>query len=479
MFGDSAGIDFNNVSNPTPIHSSVKSRGSCASICDKVGNIKFYYGASADLYYFLNAAHENGNVWNKGNNLMVGGDSIFTKSWYNEGVIIPSPSDTNTYYIFNIGITSVFGLYYSVIDMSQDSGRGALIQKNIQLETWEAVDCLNAVKHGNGKDWWLIAKKANGWSGTNLNEWNLYLVDSTGIHQQPSQIIGSPNSNALGNLVFDKVNNKLLYTNYIGLIELYDFDRCTGLLGNPTTIATESGPPFPAIWGSAISPSGQYLYVSTYDTVAMLYQYDLYSSNIPLSRITIDSFAGFPQPGGKLRLAPDNKIYYSMAWSDGINYNFPYPDTAYNMYNMNLSVINDPDQPGLACNFTPFSFYLGGKRTYWGLPNNPDYELGPLAGSAYDTIVGVSEPDRPPKDGLLVYPNPVKDVLYFNPPTSTGSVTGNFISDHIIYNSIGDIVLTFPSHQRKVDVSHLPSGLYFIKVTARDKVFNAKFVKTE
>jgi hypothetical protein len=473
MFGDSAGIDFLNIANPLPIHSAVKSRGSCVSIADSGGKLLFY------AYTRATVPGNTTRVKNKDHNLMINGDSIVGRGWYNEIIIIPSPIDSNKYYLFSIGVTSVFGLYYSVIDMTQDSGRGAVIQKNVQLENWEAVDCLYAVKHGNGKDWWIMAKRATNISGTNLNEWYVYLIDATGIHSQPLQVIGLSNSSNLGNLVFDKINNKLLFTNYPGLIETYNFDRCTGLLSNPTTIATESGPPFPAIWGSAISPSGQYLYVLTYDTVAMLYQYDLYSSNIPLSRITIDSFAGFPQPGGKLRLAPDNKIYYSMAWSDGINYNFPYPDTAYNMYNMNLSVINDPDQPGLACNFTPFSFYLGGKRTYWGLPNNPDYELGPLAGSVCDTIVGVSEPDPPPKDGLLVFPNPVTDVLYFNPHTSTGSVTGNFISDHIIYNSIGEIVLTLPSHQRKVDVSHLPAGLYFLKVTTKDKVLNAKFVKAE
>ncbi len=32
---------------------------------------------------------------------------------------------------------------------------------------------------------------------------------------------------------------------------------------------------------------------------------------------------------------------------------------------------------------------MGGKRTYWGLPNNPDYDLGPLVGSSCDTLVGI------------------------------------------------------------------------------------------
>ncbi len=49
-----------------------------------------------------------------------------------------------------------------------------------------------------------------------------------------------------------------------------------------------------------------------------------------------------------------------------------------------------PDSIGSSCDYQPFSFYLGGKRTYYGLPNNPNYDLGPLAGSSCDTITGIS-----------------------------------------------------------------------------------------
>ncbi|MBL0341030.1 MAG: hypothetical protein IPP71_08960 [Bacteroidetes bacterium] len=59
---------------------------------------------------------------------------------------------------------------------------------------------------------------------------------------------------------------------------------------------------------------------------------------------------------------------------------------------MNLSVINSPDSLGLACNYTPYSFYLGGKRTYYGLPNNPDYDMPALAGSPCDSLVSINEP---------------------------------------------------------------------------------------
>jgi hypothetical protein len=93
-----------------------------------------------------------------------------------------------------------------------------------------------------------------------------------------------------------------------------------------------------------------------------------------------------------LKRGPNDKIYLSSAYIDSMNnWNYPYPDSVYNNYNMNLSVIQEPDSAFPTCNFTPYSFYLGGKRTYWGLPNNPNYDMGVVAGSPCDTLsVGLS-----------------------------------------------------------------------------------------
>ena len=80
---------------------------------------------------------------------------------------------------------------------------------------------------------------------------------------------------------------------------------------------------------------------------------------------------------GQLKRGPDSKIYLA-----GYSYGHPYSDTCcYDTLTMYLSVINSPDSAGLACNFTPFSFYLGGNRTYSCLPDIPNYQIGPAIGS--------------------------------------------------------------------------------------------------
>jgi hypothetical protein len=41
-FGDSAGINFNNLNNPVPISTGLRTRGSCASIADTNGTFAFF-----------------------------------------------------------------------------------------------------------------------------------------------------------------------------------------------------------------------------------------------------------------------------------------------------------------------------------------------------------------------------------------------------------------------------------------------------
>jgi hypothetical protein len=104
-----------------------------------------------------------------------------------------------------------------------------------------------------------------------------------------------------------------------------------------------------------------------------------------------------------LKLGPDNKIYLSSVYNNLQTISYPYPDTVYSIYNSYLGVINSPDNIGAACDFQPYSFYLGGKRTYYGLPNNPDYDLPALVGSPCDTLVGIGEAPQIQQTTLNVF----------------------------------------------------------------------------
>lgn len=384
-FGDSAGIDFNNINNPVPVSSSINSRGTCVSISDTSGNLLFYAGTRSGV------GGNTGLIYNKINSIMQNGDSILGQGWYKEMVIIPFPDNDSMYYLISIGVTSatIPGLFYCVLNLNSNGGLGDVIQKNIQLENFNMVDCLTAIKHGNGRDWWIALRNASTMGNTHY----IYYISPSGISSPLIQSVGSANNTNAGRYTFSPDGSLLAFINYTGLLEIYNFDRCSGMLSNATTIHPEPTTlPISNFWSCEFSPSGRFLYVSSITDTSYLYQYDLLASNIAMSRITLNTITDSQIGNAALKLAPDNKIYLSSAWECyAIPSCYPYPDSVFNTVNMNLSVVNHPDSLGTLCDYTSFSFYLGGKRTYYGLPNNPDYNLSALSGSICDTLTSILE----------------------------------------------------------------------------------------
>ncbi len=253
------------------------------------------------------------------------------------------------------------------------------------------------IKHGNGRDWWIVTQRWFPPSGvTTTNTFNFYLISPNGISIPLLQSIGSVHSTNLGHLVFSNDGDLFANISIRGLIELYSFDRCTGLINSTIPIEQEPASAPYLHWYSscAFSPDDSKLYVLEYSQTSLphyLWQFDLTASNISSSKTAIDSFPGTPYGIYQLKLAPNGKMYLS-AFDQ--NFSWPYPDTniAFTTINNNLSVINYPDSLDAACDFQPFSFNLGPGRSYFGLPNNPKYELGAWVGSPCDTLsVGVDD----------------------------------------------------------------------------------------
>ena len=353
--------------------------------------------------------------------------------------------------------------------MSLNGGLGAVIQKNIQLNTYQASDGLGAVKHGNGRDWWIITKDYD--SNIAQDSLHVYLVSPMGI-QESIQQTGVAFEGGLDDMTFSKDGSKFLLTAYNSVIETMDFDRCTGLFRNANVIFHSSL--IESITGSAFSPNGKVAYYSTADANSYLIQLDLTAANVWASRDTIAALSHPFEAGGRLRLAPDNKIYWSCAWTNGINFNYPYQDTMYHTENMNLSVINDPDVVGTGCNFSLYSFNLGGKRCYWGLPNNPDYDMGPLVGSNCDTLFsGVNEIKE--HQSFELYPNPTNNrfIIALHSTINSGGLV--VISDQL-GKQVKVIKLDLNSITQEVNTSEIEPGIYFVSVRCAGRILDTKKV---
>jgi hypothetical protein len=143
-----------------------------------------------------------------------------------------------------------------------------------------------------------------------------------------------------------------------------------------------------------------------------------------------------------------------------------------------LSVINSPDSLGAACNFQPYSFYLGGGRTYWGLPNNPNYELGPLVGSVCDTLaVGIAEITHY-KNNITVYYDAGWQMAFVNAKGLKGK---NYTFQ--LYNLNGQLIL---QEQGKLNSEYFTkdlslvsnaSGIYLVRLITEREVLTTKFFK--
>ena len=355
-FGDSAGINFNSGIPVAITDGILNSLEAGSSVADSNGNILFYTGAKDN-----NNNLSGMRIWNSQNNLMLNGDSINGDCSITQGaLIIPFPDNFNKYFLFSIG--DIFpiaanDLFYSIIDMNMNGGLGGVIQKNILLLD-TVTEKMVAVKHGNGRDWWLIAHKLGS------NEFIKYLVDSNGIHGPFLQGIGSVlgSFEQFGQIVVSQDGTKLCNAVSTNFLEIFNFDRCTGTLNNCINISYT--PNFPnGFYGCSFSPNGKVLYISDRDS---LFQFDLTSGNIAGTKQIIFIT---PNPNveiGQHKIGPDNKIYISnnndLGQTDSLN--------------LHLSIIENPDILGVGCNFSPYSFYLGDKSTYYGLPNNPNYKLG-------------------------------------------------------------------------------------------------------
>ena len=466
-FGDSALVDFSDTSNITLGTSLLKTRGSCVSIADTSGALLLYAytraGVSGNTTYLRNGI----------DSLVLNGTNIVGEGWYRELVLIPFPENDSLFILFSIGVTgsSQAGVYYSTVDMNANGGLGEVIQKNVQLQTFKNVDCLSAVKHGNGRDWWVFARN---WDGSQFgnNEWYTYLINPFGLQSMPMFNIGSTQSTGFGNISFNKHGTRMSYINTRGLIELYDFDRCTGIISNPVTISQENTvAPYPNYWSAEFSPSGKLLYVSRIPAVSSdsskLFQFDLMAPNIAASKQTLWT-TSWMITIDQLKMAPDNKMYLTTNYYQL----YPYQDSMYNYINMNLSVINSPDSLGTACNLQPFSLYLGGKRSYAGLPNNPDYDLPALAGSPCDTLVGIDEVSQIQQAGLNVFYHTSWEKAFINASNLKGK-NGKLL----VYDMQGKIIHQEPLriqngyYTRDLSMQGKAHGVYLVIVqTERERL---------
>src|SRR5690606_25147133 len=197
-------------------------RGSCTTIADDNGQLLFY------SYTVANATNFETNVFNSQHQLMQNGDTIVGEAWYNELTIIPMPGNDSLYYLFSMGEVDIptQGMWYSLVDMNANGGLGSVIVKNVRMNNFRNADCVTAIKHGNGRDWWVFSKYSN-INATQFNRFYTYLVTPDTIMPPIIQNLNNATDVDVQRIIFSPDGNKMMQINVFGFMCEYDFDRCT------------------------------------------------------------------------------------------------------------------------------------------------------------------------------------------------------------------------------------------------------------
>ena len=363
-----------------------------ANISDSLGNLLFYTNGVV--------------IGNAQNDTMVNGDSLNPGTYTSQAtyglrvkqgnLILPLPGSSTLYYLFHetlfydqsVSDERVPEIYYSIVDMSLDSGRGAVTQKNVVLlSDTLTIGAITACKHANGRDWWLVFHKSKG------RRYYKYLFTPSGLQGPFSQDIGYSvlPQDWIWQSCFSQDGNFFSSVFTKDTFDIMNFDRCTGLFSNVNSIYVNDSA---SVRGVAFSSSSNFLY---YSSTSYVYQYELAVNPISASKVTIAVYDKYVDPIPPLytgfylcQLANDGKLY--ILAGNGSRW---------------ITVVNDPDSQGFSCNILQHSFLL---PTYnaWTIPNFPNYFLGRESGSICDSLPFVSSHiERMKHSDLPSFPNTI------------------------------------------------------------------------
>jgi hypothetical protein len=282
-----------------------------------------------------------------------------------------------------------------------------------------------AVRDAAGTGWWVLCH------GIDDDKFIKFKV--TGRQVSPFSIqrtgsshddIGLNPGSSLGEISFSPQGNRLLLVTYTGIIDVFDFDRCTGTLSNWDSLGTLA-PNLPGpdnYYGCSFSADGTKIYVSEGTDSPVLnriFQFDLTAPDVRGSKTLI-----YTAPNsvmlGQHQLGPDGKIYITQF----------HPNDSLNPANFALSVINDPNQVGLACNFSYLSLNLKGRRTTGSLPNLPNYNLPPMVAQVAEA--GPQPPMICPGDSVRIgYPDTTNGAVTYRWSPTIGIADSNAASTYV------------------------------------------------
>ncbi|MCC7506029.1 MAG: hypothetical protein IT259_12045, partial [Saprospiraceae bacterium] len=328
---------------------------SYASICDSAGSLILYTNGC----YIDNAdgtTVENSEGLNPGllYDLFCEEGSAYTLS--QNTIIVQDLGNSDLYHLFHFPLVEgaqgdVYkNLLHTLVDMSASGGQGAIVYKN-QIAVNDSLhpDGLHAVRHANGRDWWLVAGKYHS------NIYHKLLITPWGITNS-QQSIGNVaiDGFAFGELVFSPDGSRLARFNPKDDLQIFDFDRCTGDLSNAKYISIHDDVDTYSHSGLSWSADSRYLYIGE---LLRLIQFDTWAADLAASMLIVEEaeppVCFLSGTIGYMELGPDGMIYSR-------------PLNGQNC----MHRIKHPERGGTACEFEQNYYQL--EYPYANMPHFPN-----------------------------------------------------------------------------------------------------------
>ncbi len=335
------GIDFNKSPTqvlPPPMYNS--NEYMYASICDSTGKLRFYTNGKG-VFNDDNEQIEQGFRLEQPETALLGDVSSI--------LILPLPGSSTKYYLFHILRTNEFKgaggiLFYSVIDMAANAGKGNIIVKNKELFR-ERLVWVAGVKHENKKDFWLVINAG-------VDTFYSFPMTATGIGNKVQSHVTSSLAPLNGissslrasfdgkTLVGASVSSKLdasgyTYIEHYSSVNAYTFDNAKGIISTKKTLIENhvfnvniGDSSIRTYEDATFSPNDSFIYIcnGSGDKSTNLFQIERFAPD-PRKTVIVIPYA---YPIYTIQTAPDGYIYFPG-------------------YGKNYNIIKYPDRKGKAC----------------------------------------------------------------------------------------------------------------------------------
>ena len=286
-----------------------------------------FYGGVDSIAVPTKKSNTKFRIYNKTYKEMSGSPILGDNRVSQPAIIIPFANDTNKYYVFSLLLpdalrTGIYPtLYYSIINMSLNSGLGDVQAKDSSVKdsTFSAPDAtrefLTAIPRCDNRGYWVIfgGELYNG----NTTRLLVYSADSSGVHFYGSRTLPSGIARDAA-AKFSPLGNLLSIDRYLFL-----FDRSNASI---TLLNTDNSNKLKYSLGNSFSPDSKNLYrVEWYDSKVSgipdkdykfyLYQLNPFSSSSTLSKKFITEVPYHKQ----IQIGPDNKLYMSALFQNYVS----------------------------------------------------------------------------------------------------------------------------------------------------------------